>query len=382
MPAIYTTAMESFPDVPALLGTLRPTRPVYCIRPSLYRAAAREFLDGFPGRVLYAVKANNDPTVISLLRAYGIRHFDCASLDEIALVKRLCADAQCYFMNPVRIPGAAERAQHEYAVRHFMIDDPGGLASLLQETDAERAVIFVRMAVSHDSAAEDLSTKFGAPPESVPQMLADVHSSGAEAALAFNVGSGVRSPDAYTYAIDVARQVLGASQVPVRLLDIGGGFPRAYPGYDVPPLSDYFAAIREAIVDLPLADGAELLAEPGRALSATGLDAIARVLLRKQNRLYINDGMYGALWELRCNGQDRYAVKAYRGNRPLDGVTQAFTVFGPTCDSSDRLPGLLELPAGIDVGDYVRFAAVGAYSLSGRTDFNGFGDHTIVTIER
>ena len=285
--------MESFPDIPAMLGTLRPTQPVYCIHPRLYRAAAREFLDGFPGRVLYAVKANNDPTVISLLRKYGIKDFDCASLDEIALVKRLCPDAQCYFMNPVRIPGAAAQAQREYAVRHFMVDDPSGLGPLVDEIDAGRAVIFVRMAVSHGSAAEDLSAKFGAKPEIVSDMLGDVRSSGAEAALAFNVGSGVRSPDAYTYAMDVARQVLETAPVPVRLLDMGGGFPRPYPGYDVPPMSEYFAAIRAALAEMPLADGGELLAEPGRALSAPGLSAISMVLLRKQDRLYINDGMYG-----------------------------------------------------------------------------------------
>ena len=100
----------------------------------------------------------------------------------------------------------------------------------------------------------------------------------------------------------------------IRLLDIGGGFPRSYPAYEVPPLEDYFEVIRRWRNELPLRDDAELLAEPGRALSAPGLSAVAQVLLRKDDRLYINDGMYGALWELRCNGHDRYATQAYRGD--------------------------------------------------------------------
>ena len=105
------------------------------------------------------------------------------------------------------------------------------------------------------------------------------------------------------------------------------------------------------------------------------------VLLRKQDRLYINDGMYGALWELRCNGQNRYAVNVYREGKAIGGDSHAFKVFGPTCDSSDCLPESLELPAEIAVGDHIQFESVGAYSLSGRTDFNGFGAHEIVRVD-
>jgi ornithine decarboxylase len=372
--------MESFPNVAAMLAALRPKEPVYCIHPRIYHDAAREFIERFPGRTLYAVKANNEPSIISLLRKYGIRDFDCASLDEISLVKRVCPDANCYFMNPVRIRDAAKEAQRAFGVRHFMIDDPSGLQPLTSEIRAAHAIVFVRMAVSHHSAAEDLSLKFGARPDDVPDMLAAVADTGAEAALAFNVGSGVRSPDAYLHAIDVAAGVLEKARVPIRLLDIGGGFPRSYPGYEVPPLNEFFVAIRDAIKALPLAEGGEIMAEPGRALSAPGLSAVAQVLLRKDDRIYINDGMYGALWELRCNGQNRYAVNTFRGTKPLDGEQQAFQVFGPTCDASDCLPEALELPANIDVGDYIEFESVGAYSLSGRTDFNGFGKHTLVRI--
>jgi ornithine decarboxylase len=56
----------------------------------VYRATAQAFLQGFPGRVLYAVKANDDPDVVECLRDGGVSHFDCASLAEIALVRRLC----------------------------------------------------------------------------------------------------------------------------------------------------------------------------------------------------------------------------------------------------------------------------------------------------
>ena len=123
-----------------------------------------------------------------------------------------------------------------------------------------------------------------------------------------------------------------------------------------------------------------MLAEPGRSLCATGLSTVVRVLLRKEDRLYINDGMYGAFWELRFDGHKQHPVKVYRGHERLEGATRDFTVFGPTCDSTDRLPEPVALPADIAVGDYIEFESTGAYSLSGRTDFNGFYSSDVVTI--
>lgn len=364
-----------------MLAALEPITPVYCVHPDRYRAAARQFIEGFPGRVLYAVKANNEPAVLRALIDAGIRHFDCASLDEIKLIRELNGQAACYFMTPVRLPGAARAALEDFGVRHFMVDDESGIPSLCKEIRATDCVVFARMAVSHESAAEDLSSKFGALPADIPAILAAIRDTGAEPALAFNVGSGVRSPEAYRYALSVAADALAQVPFKLRLVDIGGGFPRSYPGYEVPPLDDYFATIRDAAPSLPLADNAELLAEPGRGLAATGLSSVARVLLKKPDRLYLNDGMYGGFWELRFDGHKQHKVTAYRGARPLEGKRASFVVFGPTCDSSDRLPEPLMLPSSIDEGDYLVFEATGAYSLSGRSNFNGFSDYTVVTID-
>jgi ornithine decarboxylase len=353
---------------------------VYCIYPHVYRDAAEHFVANFPGRVLYAVKANNHPLVIQALGNAGVEHFDCASLQEIALVKSLFPRATCYLMNPVRLGNDARRAQADFGTRHFMIDHRSGLEPLLSEIDARRSVVFARMAVSHHSAMADLSSKFGAPPDDIPALLQDIRNGGAEAALAFNVGTGVTEPGAYTFAMGLAREVLESTAFPVRLLDIGGGFPRPYPGFIVPPLDEFFAAIRGVRHTLPLGEDSEILAEPGRGLSAPGMSTIARVLLRKEDRLYLNDGMYGAFWELRFKGHVRYPARPYRGHCPLAGSLHSFRLFGPTCDSSDEMPGSVELPADIAVGDYIEFGSMGAYSLSGRTNFNGFYSDDVVTI--
>ncbi|MCZ6862135.1 MAG: type III PLP-dependent enzyme, partial [Alphaproteobacteria bacterium] len=177
-----TNAIEEFADVGSLLRAERPENPVYCIFPHVYREIATEFLEGFPGRVLYAVKANPDPIVLNLLVDSGVGHFDCASLPEIELVDSIAPDTKKYFMTPVRIRGAAATAQKKYGVRHFVVDHLSALSQLLPEIEPSRSVIFARMAVHHESAMEDLSARFGAPPEEMPPLLQAIHDSGAEPA--------------------------------------------------------------------------------------------------------------------------------------------------------------------------------------------------------
>lgn len=370
---------EKFADVGEILAE-RPKEPVYCIFPHVYRKSTAEFLSGFPGRVLFAVKANANPTFLRLLIDGGVCHFDCASLPEIELIDAMAPDATKYFMIPTRLREAAGTAQKKHGMRHFMVDHLSGLAALATEIDASRSVIFARMAVHHESAMQDLSVRFGAQPEEMPQLLQAIRDSGAEPALAFNVGSSVTDPEAYRHSISVTKSVLERLPFRLRLIDVGGGYPKSYPGFIVPQMQEYFSAVEESVATLPLADNAEVLGEPGRALSAPGMSAIVEVLLRKDNRLYINDGMYGVFWELRYEGHDGFPVRAYRDGKPNHGETMDFLVNGPTCDAKDTLPGSVRLPVDIRPGDYLEFGNIGAYSLSGRTDFNGFYSDRIVTI--
>jgi len=370
---------DTYNNVFDMLNELQPIDPVYCVYPHVYHETAQEFIEGFPGRVLYAIKANNDPKVLRALIDGGIRHIDCASLQEIKETHAVDSTATCYFMNPVRLRNAAREAQEQYGVRHFVIDHSSGLEPLLNEIDASKSVIFVRLAVHHHSAMVDLSTKYGASANDTLALLQAVADSGAEPALAFNVGSHVMSPDAYVHAIETAIGVLDRLPFKLRLIDIGGGYAKSYPGFEAPPINDYFKAIVDA-AKFSLADNGELMAEPGRALAAPGLSAVVEVLLRKDRKLYINDGLYGAFWELRYDAHDRYASRAIRAGQLLDGETAEFELLGPTCDSDDKMRGRIPLPGNITVGDYIEFGAIGAYSLSGRSDFNGFYSDLVVNI--
>ncbi len=372
--------MKQYPTVESLLREQNPEEPVYCIYPHIYREKAKSFLEGFPGRVLYAVKANPEPTVIQLLREAGIQHYDCASLPEVKLAHSIDPTAKKYFMTPARIRGSASIAQNQFNVHHFVVDHLNGLKQLLAEINPHKSVIFARMAVHHESASEDLSVRFGAPEEEVVNLLNSIRSSGAEPAFAFNVGSLVASPDAYNYALSKTESVLSELPFEIRLLDVGGGFPTSYPQFIVPKLENYFNTLRESIGERKVFSNLELLGEPGRALAAPGLSAVVEVILRKEERLFLNDGMFGIFWLLGIDGPNSFPVRVFRGAEQLKAPTKSFILNGPTCDSTDTLPGRVELPENIQAGDHLEFGNIGAYSLGGRTNYNGFYSDNIVQI--
>jgi ornithine decarboxylase len=371
-------AIPRFATVEKAIATLKPGEPLYCIFPEKFGAAARRFLDGFPGDALYAVKANPAPHVLEQVWAAGIRHFDTASVPEIELVKGRFPDAHCHFMAPVRAVGAAKLAFEKYGVCDYVVDCDFELDKLIAETKQPKKLrVFVRIATPLGGAVLELSSKFGTTPADAAKLLKRVAELGAQPCITFHVGSQCLSPFSYAQAIEMARRTALLAKVEIAALDIGGGFPGPYQGDDVPPYHWYFDTIKEALETLPNPK-IPVICEPGRALIAEGMSLVTQVILRKGDRLYINDGVYGSFDELTLPGWNAdYPVRVYTLDAksralPLPGATIPFRVYGPTCDTLDVLPRPLMLPANIGPGDFVVFDAMGAYSVAVRTSFNGF----------
>ncbi|MBT5434602.1 MAG: type III PLP-dependent enzyme, partial [Rhodospirillaceae bacterium] len=121
---------STFDSVDAVIAAMEPSYPIYCIQPDVLRETARRFLDTFPGRVLYAIKCNPHPRIAEILYEAGIRHFDTASLPEIAQVREQFRDAGAYFMHPVKARAAIKAAYEVYGIRHFVIDSHAELAKV------------------------------------------------------------------------------------------------------------------------------------------------------------------------------------------------------------------------------------------------------------
>ena len=373
------TDLPRYATIEAVIEKTRPVDPIYVIHPERFAASAQRFVKDFPGDTLYAVKANPAPHVLDQVYASGIRHFDTASLQEIELIRGRFPDANCHFMAPVRLPGHAKQAFEKYGVTDYVIDCDFELDKLLAETKSPKKLrIFVRIATPLGGAVLELSSKFGTTPDDAARLLKRVADAGAAPAVTFHVGSQCLSPFSYAQAIEMARRTSVLAGVEIVALDIGGGFPGPYPGNDVPPYHWYFDTIKEALATLPPDPNFRVLCEPGRALVAEGLSLITQVILRKNDKLYINDGIYGSFDELTLPGwtadyRARCVMLDPKGHaRSRAGETRGFRVYGPTCDTLDVLPRPVMLPDTIAAGDFIVFGDIGAYSVAVRTDFNGF----------
>lgn len=357
----------------------QPENPVLFFAPQALQAMARRFIAGFPGMVTYAVKSNPSEEVVANLAAAGIRAFDVASPFEIALIRRLVPDAALHYNNPVR-------ARHEiaFAIAHgvdsYSVDSHSELDKLIEMIPAGREIA-VRFKLPVDGAAYNFGAKFGATVELATALLARVAAAGFTPSLCFHPGTQCTDPAAWEAYIRAAATICQGAGVAVGRLNVGGGFPSHRVAGTVPALEATFALIDRVADEAFGAARPALICEPGRGLVADAFTLADRVkAVRDDAHVFLNDGVYGALTELPLIGNiDRTTVMSPEG-RTRTGVLQGRIVFGPTCDSVDRLPGEVMLPSDIAEGDYLIFQGLGAYSTVTNTRFNGFGELQVATV--
>ncbi len=376
--------MQQFPtfwaDPVSHLVRRQPDSPVLYLAPRTLQDTARRFRSGFPGLVSYAVKANDRAEVLDNLVAAGLDTFDVASPAEMTAVRRAFPGAVLHYNNPVRSRDEVA-AGIAHGVASWSVDDPGELDKLADVPKA--AEIAVRLALPVKGAVYDFGTKFGATPDLAANLLRRVAEGGWRPSLCFHPGTQCEDPRAWAAYIAEAAKIASCAGVTLTRLNVGGGFP-AHRSGTAPDLGAVFAEIRTA-TDLAFApQPPDLLCEPGRALVAEAFTLAARIKGMRDGgkTVYLNDGIYGGLSELRDMGlSGRVRVIAPDGTQrrapPLRRV-----VFGPTCDSLDRLPDGLALPGDARDGDHVLFDGLGAYSVAISTGFNGYGLHDIVSVDR
>jgi ornithine decarboxylase len=364
----------------------RPAQPVTLLRPHAARRAARFFVEKFPGKSLYAVKANPSPELLQILWESGVTHYDVASLGEVRLVAATLPEATLCFMHPVKAEEAIAEAYFEHGVKTFSLDTLDELEKIVRATARDGAGatdlnLLVRLRVSSDHSKLSLAAKFGAEPDEVKALLQAARQASDALGICFHVGSQAMSPAAYADAMERVRASIVDAAVTVDIVDVGGGFPSTYPGMEPPPLETYFEVIHRTFESLPISYSAELWCEPGRALCAEYASVLVRVEKRRGAELYINDGAYGALFDAAHIGW-RYPVKLLR-EEPSNVRPMEFSFYGPTCDDLDHMAGPFELPSDTRAGDYIEVGMLGAYGCAMRTGFNGFGveDRVIVDDE-
>jgi ornithine decarboxylase len=371
--------MDVFTSAAEFLQHQRPERPVLALRPHAAQRAASWFIANFPGRVLYAAKANDARPIIDALVGAGIRDFDVASPVEIERLAGI-PGAELFFMNPIKSRVAIARAYNDFGIRSFAFDSDEELDKIVAETGGARDLtLFLRVACPNTHSLIPLEGKFGASSEEAPALLLRGRQIAQRLGLTFHVGSQAVVPAAFGEAVRQIGQLIVASGVIVDAVDIGGGFPSRYPHSDPPDLKDFVDEVARAADELAVKHSCEILCEPGRALVAEAESLIVRVDARRGNALYINDGAFGTLFDAAYSGF-RYPARLIAASPRKTKRAAEFALYGPTCDSSDYLPGPFMLPGCAREGDYIEIGQIGAYGRVLANRFNGFGEYDEVEL--
>jgi ornithine decarboxylase len=378
--------MDQFTSAAHLVSEKRPERPVLASRPHAAARAARWFLKNFPGDVAYAYKANSSPFLIGALYGAGIRHFDVASVPELEDAVTI-PGATLHFMHPVKSRESIRKAYHTHGIKSFSLDSEDELKKIIDETTGPKGpardlALFVRITVPAINSRIPLERKFGIAGQKAARLLVKARQAAAELGITFHVGSQTMTPDAYVMALEEVHRLIVKAGVVVDRLDVGGGFPSAYPSMQPSPLSSFMGAVIAGVDRLPVRENVRLMCEPGRALVSEAESLIVRVEARRGNDLFINDGGYGILFDAAHLGWI-FPARLVSREQAAGEAMSSFALWGPTCDSIDYMKGPFQLPAGIKEGDYLEIGNVGAYGRAIAGDFNGYGkyDEVILTDE-
>ena len=375
--------MLKFKSVENLINQLRPDKPVYCIRKNSILSASKYFQKKFPGKILFAVKTNPHPEVIKTLIKSGIDQFDVASIEEIKAVRKFNQTAKCSFMHTVKSRESISEAYFKYGIKTFALDTKDELIKIIESTsNAKDLELFVRVSVSNEHAEIDLSKKFGALNSEAAGLLRLVKQHANKIGLSFHVGSQCMHPISYAKGITEIGTIIKKTKIIPNYINVGGGFPTIYPDLIPQSLNSYFNEIKKSLENLKLEKLPKIICEPGRALVAESGSTIVRVNLRKKQKLYINDGTYGTLFDA-GTPNIVYPSKMIKDSstKIISKKITAFDFYGPTCDSMDYMKGPFLLPNNIKENDYIELGQLGAYGLTFRTQFNGYYSDEIYEVE-
>jgi ornithine decarboxylase len=327
--------------------------------------------------VYYAVKANPASEVVAMLARRG-SNFDVASPAEIKLCLDNGATAdRLSFGNTIKKEKDIAFA-YRAGVRLFAFDSEGELDKLARVAPGAR--VFCRILVSCEGADWPLSRKFGCAPEMAIKLLDKARRIGLDPyGVSFHVGSQQTDLKQWDKAIGaVARMfiLLAETDINLRMVNIGGGFPAQYRG-EIASIEAYARAVTEALTSHFGNQLPEVIVEPGRSLVGdSGVIQSEVVLISDKGDggnkrwVYLDVGKFNGLAET-MDESIRYRIQA----SGRSGAPRPVVIAGPTCDSADILYERTEyrLPADLEVGDKVEILSTGAYTASyASVGFNGF----------
>jgi ornithine decarboxylase len=353
--------------------------PVLTVSRSAVRAQIARFRRALP-RVepFYAVKANPHPEILKIAAAAGTG-FDVASRAELdAVLAAGAGPERIIFANTIKPAGSIAAAARK-GVTLTTFDSEYELDKIAEHAPGAR--VLVRIKVPNVGSIVELSLKFGADPSDAVPLLIKAHRLGLKpAGVSFHVGSQCTHFGNYVDALEMASIIFRDAklkQLPLEMLDIGGGFPIRHFDFDEDTFEKTAGVIRREI-DRLFERNLRIIAEPGRFIAGPSAVLVMRVvgkaIRESKHWYYLDDGVYGALSGMIFD-HAKYQFKVFKAGR-----RQLSTLAGPTCDSLDIIARGEDLPE-LELGDIVYAEHTGAYSVASATNFNGIPPARVVMVK-
>ncbi len=332
----------------------------------------------------YAVKANSTQQIIETLFKEG-SSFDVASYNEFMQVyqyiRHFESKAKKYFVWDKIIFSNTIKDRHTLTkIRQYKplvtYDNEAELKKLKEYCDT--AGLVLRVKVPDTGSQVEMSTKFGADPGDAANLIQQAFDLGLKVeGISFHVGSQCTNFSNYSEALAITAEIFNDARrkgFGLNLVDIGGGFPVPY-DQQVPDFARLGTILNSEFKRL-FPDDIEILAEPGRFMVATAATLVSEIIgkARRDGKIFyhLNDGVYqtfsGVVYD--------HWIPNFSAFK--QGKTEICAVVGPTCDSFDKISLSVELPADLNIGDFLLTRNIGAYSTASSTTFNGFDGAKII----
>jgi len=360
--------------------------PLFIIDHDRIRENYRTFKQHLPRvQAYYAVKANSNQEIIRTLFDEGAS-FDVASYNEFMQVYTHIRhfeknDKDFYIWDKIIFSNTIKDRDTLKKIRRYnplvTYDNMDELRKIKAHCDT--AGVVLRLKVPDVGSQVEMGSKFGAEPGEAHTLIDQAFDLGLVVeGLSFHVGSQCKMFDNYSAALDIVSQVLHDARKRghnINIIDIGGGFPVPYDLHV--PQFEKLAKIINAEIERLFPRDIEIIAEPGRFMVATAAVLVSEIVgkARRDGKVfyYINDGLYhtfsGVVYD---HWIPNFHVLSQRNHQDKADTTEICAVVGPTCDSFDKISLSEQLPADLQIGDYLYTENIGAYSIASSTRFNGF----------
>ncbi|KIX00407.1 uncharacterized protein Z518_10546 [Rhinocladiella mackenziei CBS 650.93] len=336
------------------------------------------------GRIkpFYAVKCNPDREVLRLLAKLGTG-FDCASRAEIDLVLGLgVPPSRIIYAQPCKTKSYLRHAR-KVGVTQMTVDNTDELRKIKEcYPDAE---LVLRILTDDSASLCRFSAKYGASLDDAQELLRlakklELNLIG----VSFHVGSGASDPNSFGKAVKDARIVFDQASelgLDLKMLDVGGGF--------VDETFEMFAHNLNEALEEHFPPHIRIIGEPGRYYASNAFTLATNIIARREvaidpqggkgYMLYLNDGVYGNFSNIIFDHQ--HPVPQVLSAASADEKLVEYSIWGPTCDGIDVISDRYFLPGVLDIGDWLFFENMGAYTKCSATKFNGFtDDHEVIYI--